>query len=463
MRPEARSVALRTGAAAVIVFTACGTTARAVPSFARQTGMTCQACHTIFPELTPFGRLFKLNGYQIDNLPQVQGITPSKDLTLLLNYVPPLSLMFQTSFTKTGAALPDSKMAGATAQDGQVLFPQQASLFYAGRVAPNVGSFIQITYDSASGSLHWDNTEIRYAKQVASVAGGATFGVTLNNNPTVQDVWNSTPAWQTPFDQKTSAAPVPGAATQIDGGLAGRGVFGLTGYVWLKNSIYAEGGLYRSSPQGFKVNGLSGPLDSTAGGVITGASPYWRLATEHQWAKHSLTVGGYGISTKISGANQPIGSPADQFSDVAVDGQYQFIGDAHIVSVQSTFIHEHQTLDQSAALGASANPTNDLKTVRLGGSYYFRRTYGGALGVFSTSGSTDAGLYQPAPVFGFGTNSPNSHGWLGELTYVPWQNVKFVMQYVSYQKFNGVDANYDGTGRNARDNNTLYLLGWFAF
>src|ERR1700674_609036 len=101
----------------------------AVPSFARQTGMACQVCHTVFPELTSFGRSFKLNGYQIDNLPQVQGITPSKDLTLLLNNVPPLSLMFQTSYTRTGTALPDSKVSDATSQNGQVLFPQQASLF----------------------------------------------------------------------------------------------------------------------------------------------------------------------------------------------------------------------------------------------------------------------------------------------------------------------------------------------
>ena len=35
--------------------------ANAVPSFARQTGMNCVACHTSFPELTPFGREFKLN------------------------------------------------------------------------------------------------------------------------------------------------------------------------------------------------------------------------------------------------------------------------------------------------------------------------------------------------------------------------------------------------------------------
>jgi len=153
MSPHPRTVVLRVAAGVIVLQTGFAAASYAVPSFARQTGMTCQACHTVFPELTPFGRSFKLNGYQIDNLPQVQGITPSKDVTLVLNYVPPLSLMFQTSFTRTGTPLPDSLLADETAQNGQVLFPQQASLFYAGRIAPGLGSFIQITYDSASGSV----------------------------------------------------------------------------------------------------------------------------------------------------------------------------------------------------------------------------------------------------------------------------------------------------------------------
>ena len=37
--------------------------AQAVPSFSRQTGQACATCHTAFPELTPFGRHFKLTGY----------------------------------------------------------------------------------------------------------------------------------------------------------------------------------------------------------------------------------------------------------------------------------------------------------------------------------------------------------------------------------------------------------------
>ena len=39
--------------------------AHAVPSFARQTGQPCASCHTAFPELTPFGRRFKLAGYTL--------------------------------------------------------------------------------------------------------------------------------------------------------------------------------------------------------------------------------------------------------------------------------------------------------------------------------------------------------------------------------------------------------------
>ena len=37
----------------------------AVPAFARQTEQDCVACHVSWPELTPYGRFFKLTGYTI--------------------------------------------------------------------------------------------------------------------------------------------------------------------------------------------------------------------------------------------------------------------------------------------------------------------------------------------------------------------------------------------------------------
>ena len=43
-----------------------------VPSYARQTGLACSACHYQFLTLTPFGRKFKLNGYTLTNLPTLE-------------------------------------------------------------------------------------------------------------------------------------------------------------------------------------------------------------------------------------------------------------------------------------------------------------------------------------------------------------------------------------------------------
>lgn len=37
------------------------------------------------------------------------------------------------------------------------------------------------------------------------------------------------------------------------------------------------------------------------------------------------------------------------------------------------------------------------------------------------------------------------------------------VQYTGYTSFNGAGTNYDGVGRNANDNNSVYLLGRFVF
>jgi len=64
---------------------------------------------------------------------------------------------------------------------------------------------------------------------------------------------------------------------------------------------------------------------------------------------------------------------------------------------------------------------------------------------------------------GSATGSPNSRGLLGELDLNLWENVRLVAQYVAYDKFNGAKLNYDGFGRNASDNNTLYVMTWLTF
>jgi hypothetical protein len=283
------------------------------------------------------------------------------------------------------------------------------------------------------------------------------LGVTLNNNPTVQDVWNSTPAWGFPFSN-SSVAPSPIASTQIDGALA-QSVAGLGMYAWIDDHFYAELSGYTSA-----IVGGAHPLDSTQSNVSHGLSPYWRLAYEQRWDRNSISVGTYGIDIKMHpGSGTALQGPTNQYKDIAADVQYQFIGEDHLATVLVTYIHENQTLNASVLDQFAANTTNNLKTVRLTGEYSFQRRIGGSLGYFSTTGSTDTILYAAAPVTGSANNSPNSNGYIAEINYLPWLNTKLQLQYVGYQKFDGLKTNYDGAGRNASDNNTLYGLVWLNF
>ena len=61
------------------------------------------------------------------------------------------------------------------------------------------------------------------------------------------------------------------------------------------------------------------------------------------------------------------------------------------------------------------------------------------------------------------TGVPDSKAYVAELDYLPIQNVRLMLQYTYYTKFNGAGENYDGNGRNAWDNNTLFFNVWFAF
>ncbi len=460
-----RSIPVKSGQWKLLAFVllcAATTPGWAVPSFARQTGMTCAACHTVFPELTPFGREFKLNGYVLDNIKQITGINLENQQTLALNSTPPISAMVQVSFTHTGKALPDSAVTGALAKDGEVLFPDQVSLFYAGKIANELGAFMQLTYDGAADHFGLDNTDIRYAHHLSFGGADANdhqliVGVTLNNNPAVQDVWNTTPAWGFPYSG-SSVAPGPIASAQIDGRLGGS-VAGLGVYTWVDDHFYAEITAYTAA-----IPGGTHPLDSTQGNVAHGLSPYWRLAYEQRWDRNSISFGAYGMQTQVHpGGGTPLQGVTDDYKDAAVDLQYQFIGENHLATVLATYIHESQTLNASVIDQFAANTSNDLKTLKVTAEYSYQRKIGGSLGYFSTTGSTDAILYTAAPVTGSAIGSPDSSGYIAEVNYLPWLNVRLQLQYVGYEKFNGLKLNYDGAGRNASDNNTIYGLVWLNY
>jgi len=357
--------------------------------------------------------------------------------------VAPVSLMFQTSYTSTKKALPGT-------QNGTVLFPDQLSLFTGGEITPHVGGFLQVTFDPQSGQIGVDNADFRFATHGSILSKRATFGLSVNNNPTVQDVWNSTPAWGFPYGS-SAVAPTPGAATLIDGTL-GQQVAGLTAYTMWNDRVYGEFGAYRSAPLG-----IQRPLDSTATGVIKGAAPYWRVAFPNTWGQNYLSVGTYGIAASVFPAG--VAGPTNRFTDVALDIAYMHSFGSNSFTLDGTWIHEKQTW----TAGGAANPTNTLRTFRMDAMYHIGTRYAFTLAPFVTTGTSDTLLYAPAAVVGSRTGSPKNDGLVAEIDVMPWQNMRLQFQYVAYDQFNGSSSNYDGFGRRASDNNTLYILTWLLY
>lgn len=419
--------------------------AHAIPLFARQTGQQCAACHNGFPELTPYGRLFKLSGYTFGGGQTV---------------LPPVSAMMVASFTNTQA----DQQGGAAPHFGpnNNFAYEFASLFYGGVLLPNVGMFGQITYNNISKTVGWDNSDLRYANTFKVWDTELIAGVSVNNNPTVQDVWNTVPAWRYPW-QSSGLAPGPAAKTLIEGSLAQQ-VVGVTTYGFWDRTVYAEFGGYRTL--GNKLLDMVG----ANGGVppINGVAPYWRLAIEPKWGLNSWEVGTFGMAAaEVPGG--VAGNGTDHLTDVGFDTQYQYLGYLNSFSVQASWIHENEAFSASLQQGGTSNGHDHLDSFNIKGSYAYDQTYEAIISWFDITGSTDAALWGPTSI----TNSPDSSGWVGELDYTPfnhggpsfwpWLNVRFGLQYKYYTKFNGGVTNYDGQGHNATDNNTLYLFTWLAF
>jgi hypothetical protein len=498
--------------------------AQAVPSFARQTGQPCGTCHTDFPGLTPFGRLFKLNGYTMGGGKYRTTIFPSwgdpdralaayakktNDQNVTLSgqpdmsnvWVPPLALMEVYGYTHTG-----KDQLGSPYHANDNANNVQLSFFYGGAITDHIGLFSQLTYQTPYGGSAtdpttgfpafpsqpcnncewgWDNIDLRYAN--TGMLGGTNFiyGITANNNPTVQDAWNTMPAWIFPYMVSNVAdnccAPATGGYTLLDG--LAQLVGGAGAYVFIDNLVYLELSAYRTLD--FKTLPKLGANPFDLPGQSVGPMPYWRAAIEPHWGRNWWEFGTFGMSARFrpytgqtadlmfdtdnSYQIDQVFPDTDRYTDIGFDSQYQYQGDNYWITLRGTYIHEKQsfgTIDDINAIGGTppSNQTDTLNSVKA----YASLAYGNDNRIvlsgqyFDIWGSPDANLY------GSDTNptgSPDSNGFVAEIAYIPfissfspiwpWANVRLGLQYTYYNKFNG-------TTIDAHDNNSLFLYAWFA-
>lgn len=420
--------------------------AHAVASFSRQTGLPCSACHTTFPELTAFGRQFKLSAYTLSSQPTIS----SSDLSLLKSI--PLSASVHASLTETNKRQPQSA-------DPSTEFPQTINIYLAGRVTPHFGTYIQMTYANSADHFTVDNSDVRYARQTTWRGKPLTWGIDANNNPGYEDLWNSIPTYDFPYDATPdSAGFVPQAAALIDGGLAQQ-VVGAGPYAMWDNHLYGLVDLYRSQHIGTAQPETGvGFLNN-----IQGVAPYWRLAWQQNVGKTNyFELGTYGIY--IAAHPNAVSGPTDHYTDLGLDGTYErFLANGDLITVHSTYIHERSDRGASLDQGLVAVSGHTLSTWRLDANYHFGHRATLTAGPFITWGTGDVLLYAPGTVTGFANGRPDTGGYIVQAQYVPWENLELGVQYRGFTKFDGARTNYDGAGRNASDNNTLYVFMWLNF
>jgi hypothetical protein len=381
------------------------------------------------------------------------------------DYVPPISMMAFGGFSHTQAPQPNPPPYSA---NNNFEF-NQFSGFWGGAITDHIGAFAQVTYDGVGRSWSWDNTDIRYADTARIGSVDVIYGITANNNPTVQDVWNTVPAWSFPY-VSSALAPTPGAGTLIEGTFA-QHVAGVGAYTFINDMLYLELTGYQTLSPTVQNDLGASPFNGGSPGQFGGVAPYWRAAFEPKLGPHSLMVGTFGMYAAVKPFIDPTGATtsatmpqSDKFLDVGVDAQYQYQGPGYWFTLRGSYIRENQRLDATfGALQGAANPTNFLDSLHLQASLAWGADNRFVLTgqYFNISGSPDAVLYQGL-ASGF---SPNSSGFISELAYIPfgvsqspgwpWANARIGLQYTYYNKF-------DGTTVGAHDNNTLYLHAWFA-
>jgi hypothetical protein len=337
--------------------------------------------------------------------------------------------------------------------------------------------------------------DIRYADRLIGDTHEVIFGVSTNNNPSISDPWNTAAAWMqyVPVPSPTSSQFIDGASP-YPGLAAGGNIAGVSTYAFVDQALYLEVGDYRTAKGLFSF--MKAGLHDADVTKLRGDNPYLRMAVNHAWGANTLMVGLTHMTSRIYDDPLDTSDPSTvhRFSDMALDAQYQYLLDPHAWTAQFVYSREAHRYPaglagqpssfvdaQGNALPATS-PSDHTRLWRAKLSYVYQARYGGSVSLFDLTGSTntanqtsgddpvtlaitsDPTAAAPSTrVNGNLTGNPATRGATFEGFWMPIQNLRVGLQYTAYTRYNGAHDNYDGFGRNARDNNSLFLYAWAAY
>jgi hypothetical protein len=426
--------------------------AHALPSYARQTGEKCAACHVggNWPQLTPWGRFFKLSGYTAGrSMVDKEGF----------NYIP-IGLLGQVGLT--WAAQPnDTQGQPVIGQNG---LPEAYG--FSAELGTKITDFAGIFYEYGISNNFpgWTGAagpiDIRATHFFHPTDHELLVGIDSNNDPSVQDVWNTVPSWGYPFYTSPQAPGAPGSPVIASLGqqVGSIGLYGL-----LDRHFYAELSMYRVGTGLFRWM-TTGTNFQNGATYLKGFNPYWRAYWTTETGPNVFMAGTFGMHANVYPNSASPTGPVDSFADTAIDSQYQYLGEKNKLTARAAYTYEQQSWNASFPLGNVSSPKGNLKTVNLSASYARLDSWTFTGGYFLSNGSSDAALYGVTNAAGATiTDKPNTNGYIVQVDRTLTQNIIATVQYTGFLRFNGLTTNIDGLGRHASDNNTLWITLFFAF
>jgi hypothetical protein len=276
------------------------------------------------------------------------------------------------------------------------------------------------------------------------------FVLALDDSWPIANLWMATPAWAFANSRYSSAT----VTATIDD--TNSPVFDIAKYdpMWddsLFSEIAAYGGLRRDVQ---RVAGMQVPGGSDGMGGVA----YGRLTLEREFleGQDRVTLGAYGLHvnvrpTAISGFGD------DSYTDIGADGTWHWTAHPERVISSTLAVHmlvlrESQSLNASHAVFGTKS-SDDLTVFRSDVSWFWGAALMTGIQYFEVSGSDDPLRLETLE------GSPNSKGWIAEIGYAPSGlpdspltqcHVRLALQFIAYSEF-------DGTARNASQNNTVLL------
>ena len=432
----------------------------AIPSYTRQTGFSCDECHTVYPNLTPLGRDFKLHGYTMTASKTIKSDSHASSAPILdLNNIPMVSARIVSMWSNQAGGNNGIVPKGiTTAGQGFVSFPSgyndketfnligDSSIYVAGAITPYMGTFLEFSgIDDEGGTLGLGMVDTVIVAPDATFEGKSfVYGVrgvdaVFTGDPSnVLGTWGLTSqlmgmsTHNTLFDPNRAMVE-GGELYAMWGGFNNGGLFGTVGFYHPTGSQSA-GSFVQANLAG--LSGTPGTLNTSSVDVAPRLAYYFPQF--HDLYAEIGASGYFGREGMIAPATASIPNLSynDNYYDYAVDAQVQYIGDKNLAELFAIYQNQNDGRFYGQDLYSNVNYGVSGARVQRNGlavaaDYYYDRTYGAYVKY----------LYQNSDK----VKDINVAGTVLGLSWFPWQNMQMILEQALFSMYNPGLAQYGDT------------------